>query len=312
MELYPNDTSVGFLRKTYLDFIKTCQLEDGGFLNYLDDKGKITSQNYYVNTDEASARAFLALCYLVQSDTTTLPLRQSANVIIEKSLKYIDRIKSPRALGKILKGLYFLHKTYGRSDLIDLMIDKADFLCNLFNTNKSDSWYWFEPGLSYSNSDICEGLFYAYRTTQREEYKATAMSGLGFLLDIMFTKDMVMPVSHRSQIARDQESKIDLYGQQPVEVASLIECAEIAYTITQDEKMRELVNCGFTWFLGNNLLRQIVYNPATGGGHDGIEVHGVNLNQGAESSLSYLISLLTVEKVYRQPKQEEAGIGVAG
>jgi hypothetical protein len=52
----------------------------------------------------------------------------------------------------------------------------------------------------------------------------------------------------------------------------------------------------FNWFLGENRLNQIVYNPCTGGCYDGLEEHNVNLNQGAESTVSYLLARLTMQK----------------
>ena len=51
----------------------------------------------------------------------------------------------------------------------------------------------------------------------------------------------------------------------------------------------------FDWFLGNNHLNQIMYNPCTGGCYDGLEESHINLNQGAESALSYLMARLTMQ-----------------
>jgi hypothetical protein len=70
----------------------------------------------------------------------------------------------------------------------------------------------------------------------------------------------------------------------------------IFYDVFQDDDYLQKLQIGFNWFLGANRLQQIVYNPCTGGCYDGLEETHVNLNQGAESTLSYLMSRLTVEK----------------
>jgi hypothetical protein len=63
------------------------------------------------------------------------------------------------------------------------------------------------------------------------------------------------------------------------------------------------MNTAFNWFLGENRLHQIVYNPSTGGCYDGLEQFNVNLNQGAESTLSYLMARLTMEENKDFPKR---------
>ncbi len=78
------------------------------------------------------------------------------------------------------------------------------------------------------------------------------------------------------------------------------------YDALQDEEYRSEMETAFNWFLGNNRLHQIIYNPCTGGCYDGLEETHVNLNQGAESTLSYLMARLTVEK-YKFPERKPCG-----
>ena len=68
---------------------------------------------------------------------------------------------------------------------------------------------------------------------------------------------------------------------------------------------------GFSWFLGNNHLNQIIYNPCTGGCYDGLEEDYINLNQGAESTVSYLMARLTVEKHLNSKVEKNKEIAVA-
>ncbi len=68
------------------------------------------------------------------------------------------------------------------------------------------------------------------------------------------------------------------------------------YNVFLDESYAQKLASAFNWFLGNNYLHQIIYNPCTGGCYDGLEETHVNLNQGAESTLSYLMARLVVNK----------------
>jgi hypothetical protein len=78
------------------------------------------------------------------------------------------------------------------------------------------------------------------------------------------------------------------------------------YDLFRDEEHRMKMETAFNWFLGNNRLHQIIYNPCTGGCYDGLEETHVNLNQGAESTVSYLMARLTIEK-YRNPDRKPCG-----
>jgi hypothetical protein len=89
------------------------------------------------------------------------------------------------------------------------------------------------------------------------------------------------------------------YGEQPIDVAYTIMTLSKFYDVFMDEDYRLKMEIAFNWFLGNNRLHQIIYNPCTGGCYDGLEENHVNLNQGAESTVSYLMARFTVEK-YRK------------
>ena len=72
------------------------------------------------------------------------------------------------------------------------------------------------------------------------------------------------------------------------------------YDVFHDEDFFLKMETAFNWFLGNNHLHQIIYNPITGGCYDGLEEANVNLNQGAESTVSYLMARLTMANYKKQ------------
>ena len=82
------------------------------------------------------------------------------------------------------------------------------------------------------------------------------------------------------------------FDQQPEDTASMIEALKTMYAISKDPYYQRFVQRAFDWFLGDNLLGQIIYDQTTGGCYDGLGEHEVNLNEGAESTLSYLLSRL--------------------
>ncbi|MFO0487589.1 MAG: hypothetical protein ACK5ZY_04875, partial [Cyclobacteriaceae bacterium] len=94
-------------------------------------------------------------------------------------------------------------------------------------------------------------------------------------------------------------------GEQPIDVAYTIMALDRFDDVFPLDGYRDKLTRAFNWFLGKNHLKQIVYNPATGGCYDGLEEHHVNLNQGAESTISYLLSRLAMETGRHQTHQAE-------
>src|SRR5690606_193535 len=92
------------------------------------------------------------------------------------------------------------------------------------------------------------------------------------------------------------------FGEQPIDVAYTILTLQVFYGQFKEEHYLSKMENAFEWFLGRNHLNQIIYNPSTGGCFDGLEENNVNLNQGAESTVSYLLARLCMEKTVRRRK----------
>lgn len=295
-ELYPNDPYIKKYFHIYLNFLDRALQERGNFLNYLDRNGEFTIQNHIENLEEANARAFVSLCRFVQSNEIEPALKAQAFEILSKASRYIYTIRSPRPVAKVIKGLYFLNQY--RKDPVHMMQIRsfAAELMRIYQETASAGWEWFEPYLTYNNSAIPEGLMYAYLATNESSYKKTALESFDFLLSQTFTEGRIRPISNNGWIKRD-EPYTHRYGEQPMEVASVIEALYIFYQATGEQRFMDNMHTAFAWFLGHNHLGQMVYNPVNGGCHDGIEETEVNINQGAESTLSYIVSRLTMDKL---------------
>jgi hypothetical protein len=166
----------------------------------------------------------------------------------------------------------------------------------MYRKESSENWAWFEDYLTYANSVLPEAMIYAWLLTSDIEYKEIAVSSFDFLLSRTFNSNGIQVISNKKWLMKGQET--DLLppgGEQPIDVAYTIMTLNKFYNVFGDKSYKLKMDQAFTWFLGNNRLSHIVYNPCTGGCYDGLEEFHVNLNQGAESALSYLMARLTVE-----------------
>ncbi|HZL08655.1 MAG TPA: glycosyltransferase [Prolixibacteraceae bacterium] len=293
-KLTGDQKSVNDIRK-YLSFIKFCQQPDGNFLNYVDEDLKFTDQNKAVNLNDSNGRAIWALGYVV-SLTGKLPVKiiAEAETIIAKSLVHLETVNSPRTMAFAIKGLYYQQIAKQSAQNTELITTFADRLVQLYKNETSLKWEWFEGYLTYANSTLPEAMLYAWLLTGEAIYKEIALSSLKFLLSKTFNKNGIEVISNKKWLKRGQEA--GKYGEQPIDVAYTIMTLSKFYDVFKDEEYRRKMNTAFNWFLGRNRLHQIIYNPSTGGCYDGLEEDHVNLNQGAESTVSYLMARLTIEK----------------
>ncbi len=292
-KLTGNEKDVIYIQK-YLHFIKHCQQPGGDFLNYVDKDDNFTDQNRYANLDDSNGRAIWALGYLV-SLIGLLPWKiiSKAEALIEKSLLHINTVHSTRAMAFIIKGLYYYYDTKKSPENLAIIKTLADRLVQMYRHESNPTWEWFEGYLTYANSILPEAMLYAWLITGEIIYKDIAISSFNFLLSNIFNENGIEVISNNNWMKKGQEA--GQFGEQPIDVAYTIMTLSKFYDEFMVEDYRMKMEIAFNWFLGNNRLHQIIYNPCTGGCYDGLEENHVNLNQGAESTVSYLMARFTVE-----------------
>jgi glycosyltransferase involved in cell wall biosynthesis len=306
-ELVRDEATLEYI-SIYLNFIKRCLQVEGYFLNYVDDDGNFTEQNNSINVADSNGRALWALGYMI-SLGALLPdeMVREAEMLMQRGLVHASNIHSPRAMAFIIKGLYYYNSKNYSVRNICLLKELADRLVQMYR-HESDvnggDWQWYEGYLTYANSILPEAMLCAWLVTGNLCYKDIAKSTFDFLLSKIFTHDRITVISNKNWHYRDDELThfIPLGGQQPIDVAYTILALKKFYDVFHDEDYRGKMEIAFNWFLGANHLQQIIYNPCTGGCYDGLEERGVNLNQGAESTVSYLMAKLAVEKAFRGNK----------
>lgn len=282
------------LMNIYLQFIKHCLLPNGKFFNYVNEQKEFSPQNKKENLEDSNGRAIWALGYLSYLKGI-LPdnLINEAENILEQAIPHLDKIYSTRAMAFIIKGLYYQNK----DENFALLKTFANRLNQMYKHEMTNEWHWFENYLTYGNSLLPEAMLCAYLISNDIEYKKIAVVSFDFLLSKLFVNGKFKVISNNGWLVKDKLQENQAGGEQPIDVAYTIMALERFYYVFRKDEYKQNARTIFNWFLGDNHLHEIVYNPITGGCYDGIEAHNVNLNQGAESSLSYLMARLAIQRI---------------
>lgn len=169
----------------------------------------------------------------------------------------------------------------------------CDRLVSHYNDSSTADWHWFERYLTYSNGVLPEALMLGYHLTQERKYYEISKKTLEFLLKESFVGETYGPIGQDGW--RHQDGQRNYYDQQPEEVAALISALKSFCLLTGENTYQKLIYKVFNWFLGDNSLNQVIYDRTTGGCYDGLSEKNVNLNQGAESTISYLLARLQID-----------------
>ncbi|MFA5248674.1 MAG: glycosyltransferase [Patescibacteria group bacterium] len=291
--IYGGQSSLSLI-KTYLSFIERAAKNSGGFINYFTEK-KVSDddRNKNENLEDANARSMWSLSV---AHGSKLPnnLKSRIEKIFTAQCQKHQIIYSPRATAFYIKALVIWLDKQKDKKALKLLVHYADFLLNLFNKNSDKEWFWFEQLLAYSNAVLPEALLLAYKITGNYKYFKAGKVSLDFLIKQSFQENTCMPIGQRGWYKKGQEKQV--YDQQPEEVSALILALRTMFKLTGDIYYSERMTQAFNWYLGGNVLNQFIYSQRSGGCYDGLGEGHINLNQGAESTISYLLSRLALEK----------------
>jgi len=190
----------------------------------------------------------------------------------------------------------YLKQFPGASDIKRQLAIAADELIAQYKENSFPDWQWFEDILTYDNAVLPHALFVAGLNTGDDKYVEVAEKVCEFLLTKTFNGDHFSFVGNKGWYERGGTKAV--FDQQPIEVPSTVMMLRAAYDATQNNKYLTLQRKAFDWFLGENDLHIPVYDFRTKGCCDALIPGGVNTNQGAESTLSFLLSLLAIVESY--------------
>ena len=150
------------------------------------------------------------------------------------------------------------------------------------------NWRWPHPRLTYANAALAEVVILAGHLGDNRTLLASGLRMLGWLRDIQMVggRLSVLPVKGWQRGGPRLR-----HDQQPIEVAALADAGATATAVTGDPAWSAVVRQAIDWFLGENDIGTAMWDPATGGGYDGLTLHGPNLNQGAESTLAFISTM---------------------
>jgi rhamnogalacturonyl hydrolase YesR len=264
-------------------------------MNMVNGKHKILRQEF---SEDTHGRTLWALGYLLSQKEISEKLQKKVERMFRKGTPPVRNFTSPRAIAFATLGLslYALSKPTAPTTRYRALIEKlADKQMHSFKETAGKDWLWFEEELTYSNSKLPESLFYAYLVTKKKSYLEIAEKSLNFLLKTTFEKGYFSAIGQNGWYLH--HGKRAYFDQQPEDASSMVQTLTVAWHATKKSRYRKLAFDTFQWFLGKNHLNQMVYDESTGGCYDGLGQHTLNLNQGAESTLSYLLARLAVEEL---------------
>jgi glycosyltransferase involved in cell wall biosynthesis len=225
-------------------------------------------------------------------------LRGAAGRMFELAIPAAVEFKSPRACAFALLGLQeYLDSFPGDRAALGASEVLANRLLNSYRAHRTDDWKWFENGLSYSNARLPQALMRAGVRAGNEEMVSAALEALDWLVSIQRcdVKGHFVPIGSEGFYSKTTEKA--RFDQQPVEACAEVSACLQAYRATGKGRWRKEAWSAFNWFLGDNDLQIALYDPATGGCRDGLHPDRANENQGAESTLSFLMALLEMRQV---------------
>lgn len=273
----------------YLSFINYMQNDDGTFRNllsfdnqYLDEKG----------TEDSFGRTIWALGYLIHKPPNPGFFQLSLEMF-SKAIPNFKKLKEVRSISFAINGLYhYLKRNPSDEKILNLLEDLTAKIINRIDVVKDKDWIWFENKITYSNGIIPLALFYSYKILKNKRIFKTAKEVLAFLEKIKFRNNYLDIIGNNGWYEKGGEPA--QFAQQPVNATAIVLAYYQAYRATKNIYYLNKMYIAYLWFLGENELSIPLYNFDTKGCADGLENFGINKNQGAESTISYLIAHLKV------------------
>ena len=164
----------------------------------------------------------------------------------------------------------------------------------MHQSNHSEEWLWFEKSLSYSNGIIPHALLVCGKSIPNKSMLDAGLESLKWLAKIQCSdRGHFVPIGSNGFYKKDGNRA--RFDQQPIEAQVMVSACLAAFKVSGDKLWNIEANRSFEWFLGRNDLKLSIYDPITGGCRDGLHSDSLNENQGAESTLAFLQSLLELQ-----------------
>ena len=292
---YIEDTStaarseVRGLSSRYLAFVAHAFNEETGrfrnFMSYTREWSEATG------SEDSHGRALWALGRVV-GRAREPGARSLGADLFHLALPATSALTSPRAWAYALLGMNeYLRAFEGDRAVEALRNSLAERLSLLYESSSGHEWPWFEERATYCNARLSQALIVSGKRMANERMIAAGTTSLAWLLDVQRSaQGNFAPIGSNGFLERGGTTAA--FDQQPVEACTIVSACLEAYRVTREPHWTKHARRAFNWFLGQNDLHVPLYDVTTGGCRDGLHADRANENQGAESTLSFLLALL--------------------
>ncbi len=283
------------LAPIYMSYIHYMQNKDGTFRNFLSFSRKFLDET---GSEDSFGRAIWALGFLLAHAPNDAYYQTGKLVFFDASPNF-EKLQSIRAIANTMIGIsYYLRSNPGDDAMTERLRKLAGKLIRQYDEVSTPDWRWFETLLAYDNGMLPLALLHSAEILHDDRIKEVALESMDFLTETSLKDGYLSIIGNENWFKKEGERS--MYAQQPIDALALVLMYHQAFQITHDkEYLKKLFTC-FMWFLGENDIRMSLFDFETKGCCDGIEESGINRNQGAESSLAYLISHLTVLQAFEE------------
>jgi glycosyltransferase involved in cell wall biosynthesis len=283
------------LSPIYLSYIHYMQNPDGTFRNFLSFSRNFLDEK---GSEDSFGRTIWALGYLL-GNAPNDAYYQTGRLIFFNAAPNFEKLTSIRGIANTMIGIsYYLKSNPSDDSMTERLRNLANGLIKHYNENQSAGWNWFESLLAYDNGILPLALLHSAEILNDEKITQTALDSMKFLTEHTLKDNYLSVIGNEKWYKKEGERSV--FAQQPIDAMAMVLMYHQAFHLTNDKEYLNKLYTSFLWFLGENDLRMSLYDFETKGCCDGFESYGVNRNQGAESSLAYLISHLTVLQAYEE------------
>jgi len=297
-ELFKDDAVIPLLTR-YLSFVHYAfDKETGRVRNFMSYDRRFIDE---VGSEDSHGRTLWGLGEGIAAAPTKEILGFTTQ-LFQSALLACTTFTSPRAWAYSILGiLAYLKRFGGDREAQRIGAELAERLWQTFLDNATPDWPWNEDKLTYGNARLPQALIAAGEFFGNDRMRDTGLNALKWLLEVQTNPQE----GHLSIIGNDgwfsRGGPRARFDQQPIEAAALVDACYEALAVSQDPHWRKGIELCFDWFLGQNDVHQALVDLHTGGCRDGLHAAGVNQNQGAESTISWLIVLQRRHKVMLEP-----------
>ena len=293
-ELGKDSQELHSLASTYAAFLNYAFDEKiGRFRNFLGFDRRWLEKD---GSDDSQGRAIWALGTCV-GRSRRRGFQAWAMELFAKALPACENTTSPRTWALALLGVHeYLRRMNGDRVVSQTGERLAEKLVDLYDRTATDDWPWFEDVAAYNNARLSQALILSGRWSDNPRVTEIGIDSLRWLCGKQLSPEgRFRPIGCNGFCRQGVPTAI--YDQQAIEAHAMVSAAIEAFNAVKDPFWCEQAHLAFDWFLGRNDHGLPIYNATTGGCYDGLEEHQVNQNQGAESTLAFLLSLAEMQRL---------------